>query len=54
MLILKSAFLVIFLLTLFENTLKYAYVSHQATINRQQAIDIAENQFRNSGFPWTE
>ncbi len=31
----KSAFLVIFLLTLFENTLKYPYVSQQANINRQ-------------------
>ncbi len=34
----KSAFLVIFLLTLYENTLKYAYVSQQANINRQQAL----------------
>jgi len=33
----KSAFLVIFLLTLFENTLKYQYISQQANINRQQA-----------------
>jgi len=33
----KSAFLFIFLLTLFENTLKYHYVSQQANINRQQA-----------------
>jgi len=33
----KSAFLVIFLLTIFENTLKYQYVSQQANINRQQA-----------------
>jgi len=40
----KSAFLVIFLLTLFVDTLKYTYVSQQANINRQQAIDIAENR----------
>ncbi len=33
----KSAFLVIFLLTMFEYTLKYPYVSQQANINRQQA-----------------
>jgi len=33
----KSAFLFIFLLTLFVNMLKYAYVSQQANINRQQA-----------------
>jgi len=33
----KSAFFVIFLLTLFVNTLKYAYVSQQANINRRQA-----------------
>ena len=31
----KSAFLFIFLLTLFENTLKYPYVSQQANVNRQ-------------------
>jgi len=29
---------------LFENTLKYTYISQQANINRQQAIDIAENR----------
>jgi len=40
----KSAFLVIFLLTLFVNTLKYTYVSQQANINRQQAIDIADKR----------
>ncbi len=45
----KSAFFVIFLLTLFEFALKYPYVSlslrgQQANINRQQAIDIAENR----------
>jgi hypothetical protein len=33
----KSAFLFVFLLTLFENTLKYTHVSQQANINRQQA-----------------
>jgi len=33
----KSAFLFIFLLTLFVKMLKYAYVSQQANINRQQA-----------------
>jgi hypothetical protein len=33
----KSAFWVIFLLTLFVNTLKYPYVSQQDNINRQQA-----------------
>jgi len=31
----KSAFLVIFLLTIFDNMLKYAYVSYQANIIRQ-------------------
>jgi len=31
--------LVIFLLTLFENTLKYTYVSQQANINRPKAKD---------------
>ena len=31
----KSAFLVIFLLTIFDNMLKYLYVSQQANINRQ-------------------
>jgi len=36
-LIKKSAFLFIFLLTIFENTLKYTYISQQANINRQQA-----------------
>jgi len=40
----KSDFLVIFLLTLFNITLKYTYISQQANINRQQAIDIAENR----------
>jgi len=40
----KSAFLAIFLLTLFVYTLKYTYVCQQANINRQQAIDIAENR----------
>jgi hypothetical protein len=40
----KSAFLVIFLLTLFGNTLKYPYVCQQANINRQQAAEIAENR----------
>ena len=40
----KSAFLVIFLLTLFENTLKYPHVSQQANIGRPQAKDIAENR----------
>jgi len=40
----KSAFLVIFLLTLFEAMLKYTYVCQQVNINRQQAIDIAENR----------
>jgi hypothetical protein len=33
----KKFFFVIFLLTIFENTLKYPYVSQQANINRQQA-----------------
>jgi len=33
----KSAFLAIFLLTIFENRLKYTYISQQANINRQQA-----------------
>jgi hypothetical protein len=33
----KSGFLVIFLLTIFDNMLKYAYVSQQANINCQQA-----------------
>jgi len=40
----KSAFLFVFLLTLFESMLKYTYVCQQANINRQQAIDIAENR----------
>jgi len=48
----KKSFFVIFLLTMFENTLKYMYVSQQANItcpepvegNRQQAIDVAENR----------
>ena len=40
----KSAFLVIFSLTLFENTLKYPYVSQKANINRQQAKYIAEKR----------
>ena len=31
----KNAFLVIFLLTLFANTLKYPHVCQQANINRQ-------------------
>jgi hypothetical protein len=30
-------FFIIFLLTFFENTLKYTHVSQQANINRQQA-----------------
>jgi len=33
----KSAFLAVFLLTLFENMLKYPHVCQQANINRQQA-----------------
>ena len=33
----KVPFLAIFLLTIFETMLKYAYVSQQANINRQQA-----------------
>jgi len=48
----KSAFLAIFLLTMFETMLKYTYVCQQANItcpepvegNRQQAKDIAENR----------
>jgi len=40
----KSAFLFVFLLTLFVNTLKYQHVSQQANINRQQAIEVAENR----------
>jgi len=40
----KSAFLVIFLLTLFGTMLKYSYVCRQANINRWQAADIAENR----------
>ena len=40
----KVPFLAIFLLTIFETMLKYAYVSQQANINRQQAIDIADNR----------
>jgi len=40
----KSAILVIFLLTMLDNTLKCPYVSQQANINRHQAIDIAENR----------
>jgi hypothetical protein len=35
----KSSFLVIFLLTIFDNILKYLHVSQQANMNRQQAID---------------
>jgi len=46
----KSAFLVIFLLTLFENTLKYFYVrlplrGQRANINRPQATDKSTFQF---------
>jgi len=33
----KSAFLFIFLLTIFGSMLKYQYVSQRANINRQQA-----------------
>ena len=33
----KSAFLAIFLLTIFDSMLKYQYVCQQANINRQQA-----------------
>ena len=40
----KSAFLVVFLLTLFEDMLKYPHVCQQANINRRQAKDIAENR----------
>jgi len=40
----KSAFLFIFLLTLFVNILKYPYVCQQANTNRQQAPVIAENR----------
>jgi len=40
----KICFLSFFLLTMFESMLKYTYVSQQADINRQQAIDIAENR----------
>ena len=41
---LKKVFFSVFLLTLFENTLKYTIVCQQANINRQQATDIAENR----------
>jgi hypothetical protein len=40
----KVLFWSFFLLTLFEAMLKYTYVCQQANINRQQAIDIAENR----------
>ena len=40
----KKCFFVIFLLTLFEYTLKYPYVCQQANANRQQAPVIADNR----------
>jgi len=40
----KICFLTIFLLTMFETMLKYPHICQQANINRQQAIDIAENR----------
>jgi len=47
----KSAFLAVFLLTLFENTLKYTYVSQQANVDRQQLAPFPVGGDRYSGEP---